>query len=297
LLGCLGGALIWRQASEAQRDRLRDLSRRSLMADFAERNGLLRVVAGVALVAVGAVLILARSDLSTLRDGLPAIAVTVAGLALVTGPWWLRLVSAFNAERAERIRTQERADLAAKVHDSVLQTLALIQRNADSPREVVRLARGQERELRSLLYGAASGTSAGTLAEALSQAAAEVEDLYAVRVDVVTVGDVPARTDGGPRRRDLDALVAAAREAMSNAARHSGADTVSVFLEVDDDAISVFVRDRGVGFDPDSVSADRQGLRGSILARMQRHGGTATITARPGQGAEVALTLPRGEPT
>jgi signal transduction histidine kinase len=116
-------------------------------------------------------------------------------------------------------------------------------------------------------------------------------------VDVVTVGDVPARTDGGPRRRDVDALVAAAREAMSNAARHSGADTVSVFLEVDDDAISVFVRDRGVGFDPDSVSADRQGLRGSILARMQRHGGTATITARPGQGAEVALTLPRGEPT
>ncbi len=283
LLACLGGALIWRQASDPDRDRLRLLSRTSLLAGGTDRLGRIRLAAGAALVVAGGLLVLARANVSAIRDGLIAMIVTVIGLALVTGPWWMRLMSQLGAERSERIRTQERADIAAHLHDSVLQTLALIQRNAGSPREVARLARGQERELRTLLYG--QRTASGQLADELRRAAAEVEDAYAISADVVAVGDIEMT-------EQLDAAVAAAREALVNAAKHSGVTSVSLYAEVEPDEVSIFVKDRGVGFDPDEIADDRQGVRGSIVARIERHGGKVTVTSQQGSGTEIAIRMP-----
>ncbi|PZS31195.1 MAG: histidine kinase, partial [Pseudonocardiales bacterium] len=234
LLGCLGGALIWRQATDPERDRWRRLSRTSLSADHEERMGRIRLAAGAAFVVGGGAIVLARANFSAIRDGLLAVTVTVVGLALLTGPWWMRMVSQLGAERSERIRSQERADIAAHLHDSVLQTLALIQRNAASPREVSRLARGQERELRNLLYG--DRTASGQLADELRLAAAEVEDAYAISVEAVVVGD--AALDTG-----LSAAAAAAREALVNAAKHAGVTEVSLYAEVEPDAVSIFVKD------------------------------------------------------
>jgi signal transduction histidine kinase len=294
LLACLGGALIWRQATDIERVRLRKLSRSSLtsrssMASLGgDSVGRLRLALGAAFVLAGGALVLAHANFSAVRDGLLAMFVTVVGIALLTGPWWIRLVSQLGSERSERIRSQERADIAAHLHDSVMQTLALIQRNATSPREVARLARGQERELRTLLYGS-RGVS-GQLAAELSRAAAEVEDGYAVLVDVVIVGDV-ALTD------DLNAAVAAAREAMVNAAKHSGVTAISLYAEVDTDpasgagSVEIFVRDRGSGFDPSEVADDRQGVRGSIVDRVQRHGGKAIVTSSAGSGTEVSIRM------
>lgn len=283
LLACLGGALIWRQATETERDRWRRLSRTSLAAGGADRVGRIRLVAGGALVVAGGVLVLARADFSAIRDGLLAMTVTAVGLALLTGPWWMRMVSQLGAERSERIRSQERADIAAHLHDSVLQTLALIQRNAASPREVSRLARGQERELRNLLYG--TRTASGQLADELRVVAAEVEDAYAISVEAVVVGDV-ALDDG------LAAAAAAAREALVNSAKHSGVTDVSLYAEVETDAVSIFVKDRGVGFDPDAVAEDRHGVRGSIIGRIERHGGGVKVRSRPGSGTEVEIRMP-----
>ena len=284
LLACLGGALIWRQATEPERSRLRSLSRTSLTAASGQRLGRARLAAGAALVVAGAVLVLAKADFSAIRDGALAVTVTVIGLALITGPWWMRMATQLSAERAERIRSQERADIAAHLHDSVLQTLALIQRNAETPREVVRLARGQERELRTLLYG--SRQASGQLAEHLRTMAGEVEDAYAIKVEVVCVGD--AEVDA-----DLAALVAAAREALVNAGKHAGVASVSLYAEVEPDEVSVFVKDRGVGFDPAQVADDRQGVRASIEARMARHGGSARLRSSAGEGTEVELRMPR----
>jgi signal transduction histidine kinase/phage shock protein PspC (stress-responsive transcriptional regulator) len=286
-LACLGGALIWRQASAPERERLIGMSRDSLAAGGTGRPGLIRLVAGAALVAAGAALVLAKSDFFALRDGLLAMLVTIAGIALLSGPWWMRLAAQLSAERSERIRSQERADIAAHLHDSVLQTLALIQRNAASPREVARLARGQERELRDLLYG--TRTASGQLDNELRRVAGEVEDAYAVAVDIVVVGDI-AMTE------DLAALVSAAREALVNAAKHSQTTSVSLYAEVERDAVHVFVKDRGVGFDPDDVADDRQGVRGSIVGRIERHGGTVEIVSKPGQGTEVRMTMKVGAP-
>ena len=284
LLACLGGATIWRQAAGPDRDRWWRTSRNTFGAAPADRMGRLRLAFGAALVVAGGVLVLHRANVDTFRDGLWATVVTAVGLALLGGPWWIGMMSQLGAERAERIRGQERADIAAQLHDSVLQTLVLIQRNADSAREVTRLARGQERALRDLLYG--TRAAGGQLGDALGAAAAEVEDAYAVTVDVVVVGDLVLD----------DALAAAseaAREAMVNAARHSGSTEVSLYAEVEADAVSVFVRDRGVGFEPDAVAADRHGVRGSIIGRVERHGGTVAIRSSPGNGTEVAIRMPR----
>ncbi|TAM85280.1 MAG: ATP-binding protein, partial [Jatrophihabitans sp.] len=178
----------------------------------------------------------------------------------------------------------ERADIAAHLHDSVLQTLALIQRNAHSPREVTRLARGQERDLRDLLYGAP--TAAGLIADELRRIAGDVEDTYAIAVDAVVVGDTEMTAD-------LAAACAAAREALVNAAKHAGVETVSLYAEIEPGEVNVFVKDRGVGFDPDGVAEDRQGVRGSIVGRVERHGGTAQVRAAPGEGTEVRIRMPR----
>jgi signal transduction histidine kinase len=263
---------------------MRSLSRTSLEAAGRERLGRVRLVSGATLVVGGAAWALARADFSAFRDGLLAVIVTVVGLALITGPWWMRMATQLSAERAERIRTQERADIAARVHDSVLQTLALIQRNADSPREVARLARGQERTLRGLLYGDRATT--GQFGDELRTAAAEVEDAYAVTVDVVLVGDAPLDTN-------LAALAAAVREALVNAAKHSGVAAVSLYAEIEPEQVSVFVKDRGKGFEMDGIADDRQGVRGSIIGRVERHGGTVRVNSTPGIGTEVELRMTR----
>jgi signal transduction histidine kinase/phage shock protein PspC (stress-responsive transcriptional regulator) len=284
VLGGLGAALLWRQASETDRERWRRISRSSLTSRRTDRVGRIRLLLGGALVVAGAILALARADITGIRDGLLAVAVTIIGVALLTGPWWMRMASQLGAERSERIRSQERAEIAAHLHDSVLQTLALIQRNADSPREVTRLARGQERQLRDLLYGPRE--AAGQLAASLRAAAAEVEDAYAVKVDVVLVGDAPLS-------ERLAAAAAAAREAMLNAGKHAGVTTVSLYAEVEDGHVRIYVKDRGVGFDLKAVPADRQGVRGSIVGRIERHGGKVEVRTAPGSGTEVEITMPR----
>jgi signal transduction histidine kinase len=203
---------------------------------------------------------------------------------LVAGPWLWQLVRERDAERTARIRSEERAEVAARVHDSVLQTLALVQRHAGEPRRVASLARRQERELRSWLYG--NGTTRGdTLAGALAAAADEIEELHGVRVELASGGDCELT-------EDVRAVVLAAREAMANAAKFSGSDEISVYAEADDSRVSVFVRDRGSGFDRAAVPDDRHGLAESIEGRMARAGGTAVIASTPGEGTEVELTLP-----
>jgi signal transduction histidine kinase len=198
-----------------------------------------------------------------------------------------RLVRQLREERRERIRNEERADMAAHLHDSVLQTLALIQRHADAPQQARSLARRQERELRAWLYDgrrSAAAAAPGNLAMALDRVADEVEADHGAAVDVVVVGD--CQVD-----EHVDALVAAVREAVLNAARHSGADEVSVYAEVADGRIEAFVRDRGRGFDPAAVNGDRRGITHSIVRRMARHGGRAQIHSAPGEGTEVTFEL------
>jgi len=210
--------------------------------------------------------------------------VLFVALTLVFGPWCLRLVRSLADERAHRIREQERAEVAAHLHDSVLQTLALIQKRATDPREVSALARRQERELRHWLFEPNARDVETSLAAALTRAAEEIEELHGVPIEVVTVGDAPL--DGR-----LGALVKAAREAMSNAARFAGAERVDLYAECGDDRVEAFVRDRGAGFELDAVPADRRGVRECIVARMQRHGGRATINSVPGAGTEVELVV------
>jgi signal transduction histidine kinase len=210
--------------------------------------------------------------------------IALAGVALVLAPLLWRMFTQLRAERVGRIREQERAEIAAMVHDQVLHTLALIQRNAGDAKEVVRLARGQERSLRNWLYKPTASPS-DKLSAAIEEIVAEVEDTYAIVVESVVVGDI----DVSER---IAALVAAAREALVNAARHGKVASVSLYAEVEAGAVSVFVRDRGVGFEMASVGPDRHGVRGSIVGRMERHGGTAEIRSEPDAGTEVRLHMP-----
>jgi signal transduction histidine kinase len=245
--------------------------------------GLLPPVVGIALV-VAAVIVFVDQNSGGGDQPFPAPGGVMIGLMLVVGPWLWRLARERDAERAERIRTEERAEMASRVHDSVLQTLALIQRE-DDPRRIATLARRQERELRGWLYPDAARVEGESLSAALETAATEIEELHGVRVELVRTGDRPLDDR-------LRALVLAAREAMGNAARHSGVDEVAVFADAGDGEVSVFVRDRGAGFDPDAVAPDRQGIAESIRGRMERIGGSATVTAAPGEGVEVELRVP-----
>jgi signal transduction histidine kinase/phage shock protein PspC (stress-responsive transcriptional regulator) len=293
LLAAAGVALIWTLGDDAERRRLQSLPSRAPLVERlsapGSRGRAVRVVAGVLLVAAGVVTFLAgRGDLASAGPGLLAVAVVALGVVVVAGPFLWRLLRERDAERRERIVSQERADVAAHLHDSVLQTLALIQKQADDPRSVVRLARAQERDLRGWLYGG-PGEPAVSLAAALREVAAQVEEAHGVPVELVSVGD--AALDD-----DLAALVAATREAVVNAAKHSGASVVDVYAESTADEVDVFVRDRGKGFDPDTVPADRLGLRGSVVGRVERHGGRARIRTAPGEGTEVRLTLRRETP-
>jgi len=239
---------------------------------------------GLALVAVGAIVLLSGGESSS---ALLAPGAVAGALLLIAGPWVWRLALDRDAERTGRIRSEERSDMAARVHDSVLQTLALIQRHADEPRRVASLARRQERELRGWLYGDQPlGDDSASLMAALSAAAGDVEELHGVRVELASAGDCPV--DGS-----VNALVLAAREAMTNAAKFAGVEEIDVYAEITEDEVSVFVRDRGAGFNRAAVPADRKGLVESIEGRMERAGGRATVVTSPGGGTEVELHLPR----
>jgi signal transduction histidine kinase/phage shock protein PspC (stress-responsive transcriptional regulator) len=263
-------AVVWREVDLGDR-------RRTSVLTWARLGG------GAALVVAGLVVVVVAGNRSFggLNSTLFAVAATLVGVVVLTIPLWMRLVRTIDAERSARIRTAEREEIAAHLHDSVLQTLALIQKRSDSPDEVARLARSQERELRRWLFDGPRGEETSVSA-ALATVAAEVEDGYGIEVDLVTVGETGHR---------CDALVGATREALVNAAKHSGKKRVDVYAELSDTDAQVFVRDRGRGFDPATVAADRHGIARSIRGRIERHGGTVDIRSSAERGTEVALRV------
>ncbi|MBB4891795.1 signal transduction histidine kinase [Streptomyces olivoverticillatus] len=284
-----GVALVWRQADNARRAHWMEVSRRKRVLPLA------RGAAGVLLVGVGATgIVVLQGSAEHLGTVLQASLAVLVGIALLAGPTVVRMTQDLSAERTMRIRAQERAEVAAHVHDSVLHTLTLIQRNAEDSREVARLARAQERELRAWLYnpegrGKEEAEEPATLAEAVKAAAAEVEDYHGVPIEVVVVGDCPLD-------ERLSAQMQAAREAMVNAAKYGGqGGAVQVYAEVEGRTVFVSVRDRGPGFDVDAVPEDRMGVRESIIGRMQRNGGSARLRSAPDGGTEVELEMERAE--
>jgi signal transduction histidine kinase len=287
-LAAAGSAVIWARSDDRDRARWARLPGNPIEAMFTGRVGLIRVVVGGLLVASGLGLGFANTgaDLAAAGDALLGVAITVIGLGLIFGPWATRLAAQLAEERRGRIRSEARAETAAHLHDSVLHTLALIQR-ADASPEVVGLARRQERELRAWLYRAPVPPE-GRLRPAVEAIATRVEQRHNVPVDIVVVGDAPLDEAGR-------ALVDACQEAAFNAARHSGAPLVSVYVEVEPDQLTGFVRDEGKGFDPDEVPSDRRGIADSIRGRIRRRGGTVTILSAPGEGTEVQLRLPRSQ--
>jgi signal transduction histidine kinase len=288
----IGLALVFRNAPQEELDVLRGLTDPVAKAGSNPRkHRLLRMLLALGLLVLGLVALLGINPTAgELLRPLGGVLLLIGGIATALGPWWMRIVRDERAERQARIRAEERAEIATRVHDSVLQTLALIQRRAGDQHQVVQLARAQERELRSWLFdGRAPGSMDGkvdTLAGAVRLIQQDVEARHGVSVDAVTVGDCELDDD-------LTAMMDAAREATVNAAKWSGADVVSLFAEVEPDAVSLFVRDRGRGFDPAAVPSDRKGLAESIQARMARRGGSVTVRSALGEGTEIGLVMPR----
>jgi signal transduction histidine kinase len=287
--------LIWRNANETEKAFI-DSDVVPILGGDTHGKGrrwlVARIGVGVLIAAGGiALLVEGHTTVAALRPVGGAVLV-VAASVIIFGPWWLSLVRDLIAERQARALAEERAQMAAHVHDSVLQTLALIQRSSDDPQNVVRLARAQERELRAWLFEGrppgAIGDDATMLAEGVGLLQRQVEADHGIAVQVVLVGDC-----------DLDdalrALLDSAREATVNSAKWSGADQVSVYAEVEPDTVMLYVRDRGRGFDPDTVPEGRQGIAQSIRARITRFGGSAVVRSAPGEGAEVQLSMPRRE--
>ena len=291
LISLVGLVLIWRNAPPDEQERLQRLAEPLIgqVGSGGWRRVIARACIAVALMVGGLVALFGGHPSHELRplggEGLVIVAFVVA-----FGPWWLRLARDLVIERQARARAEERADMASRVHDSVLQTLALIQRRAEDPQRVVQLARAQERELRSWLFdGQAPGSpgdTVSTLAAGVRLIQQEVEEQHGTAVEAVTVGDCEMDDD-------LGALLAAAREATVNAVKWSGAPVVSVFTEVEPSEVSIYVRDRGKGFDPGAVPKDRKGLAESIHGRMARRGGSAAVRSVPGEGTEVTLKMPR----
>jgi len=249
-----------------------------------------RIVAGISVAIGGLLAFAALSDASLLQLLVALIfaLAIVAGITLIAAPSVVQMARSLDTERMDRIRLDERTRISAHLHDSVLQTLSLIQRNADDPVRTAHLARKQERELRNWLYGDNTVEPGGIrIGPALEVAASEVEDAHGVAIDVVAVGDTGAAVEG-----DVARLIAATREAMTNAAEHSGESRIDVFVERGPDAIEIFVRDTGTGFDVDEITSDRRGIADSIYGRMERAGGKATIYSSPESGTEVELHLP-----
>lgn len=284
LIGLGGVALAWSQVETTGR------SRWTGGTGLRSRAAVLRLAGGVVLTMLGVLLLVGQdTPVTVLMQVTVASVAMVAGVVLVSVPWWFQLVRQLGDERAARARESERADIAAHLHDSVLQTLNLIRAQASDPEAVSRMARAQERELRGWLYD--DRTEPGTsVATELKELVAEIEDAVApLTVETVVVGDaVP--TDC------TSALLQAARESLLNAFKH-GRPPVSVYLEVTDEVAEVFVRDRGDGFDLDEIALDRFGVRESILGRVRRRGGTAEVVSRPGWGTEVRLRMPLEKPT
>jgi signal transduction histidine kinase len=291
----LDSVMVWRGATEDERDHLRQISAHLARLRIGRSDGWRAVALRTG---VGIVFIIWGISLMSRVSGehgaaayvLAGASALVLGIFALFAPWWIRSVQDLSLERRARARAQDRADMAAHVHDSVMQTLSLIQRAAADPNEVTRLARQQERDLRSWLANpetfGKNSSSSRTLSQALLEVESEVEDHYDVSVEAVLVGE--ASLDDATL-----ALVAACREATVNAAKWSGAREVAIYAEVEEGQISVFIRDRGVGFDPKTVAPDRQGVAGSIVDRMRRHGGSADVTSSPGGGTEWELRLPR----
>ncbi len=284
-----GLTLIWRNASPEEQATLRrlaePLSGGASPAHPGRRSAIRLTIAGLLILGGAGWLASAHQSLALLRPLGGAILV-IAGLALLLGPWWLRIGRDLVLERQARVRAEEREEMAARIHDSVLQTLALIQRRADDPQKVVQLARLQERELRSWLFEDHGPHEDMTVTSGVRQIQQDVETRYGVPVEAVTVGDCALN-------ENLDALLAAAREATVNAAKWSGASVISLFAEVEPDSVSVVVRDRGKGFDPSAVPEDRKGLAESVHGRMARRGGTAVVVSDLGEGTKVTLKMPR----
>jgi signal transduction histidine kinase len=288
--------LIWRNADEPEKAFIDTDIVPLLGADTRNGHGrrwlLARVIVGILVGAAGiALLVEGHTTVAALRP-VGGAALVIAASVVIFGPWWLSLVRDLIAERQARALAEERAQMAAHVHDSVLQTLALIQRSSDDPQHVVRLARAQERELRAWLFEGrppgAIGEDATMLGEGVGLLQRQVEEDHGIAVQVVMVGDCELD-------EALRALLDAAREATVNSAKWSGAAQVSVYAEVEANTVMLYVRDRGNGFDPDAVPEDRQGIARSIRARMARFGGSAEVRSAPGEGAEVQLSMPRRE--
>ncbi|PWJ52710.1 phage shock protein C (PspC) family protein [Quadrisphaera granulorum] len=282
--GLAGAAVAWGCLAPQTRTALLD------QVGGGTPDGTRRVALGMALVAAGLVLLaFGGGQAQALGPAAVAALAVLVGVALVVAPWVLRLVRDLAAERTARLREAERAEVAAHLHDSVLQTLSLLQRHSNDPATVALLARRQERELRDWLYGGSSrpGVETGaSLADRVRGEAADVEDAVGVPVEVVVVGDRPVG-------RSEEALVAALREAVLNAVRH-GRPPVQVYLEAGPDGAEAFVRDHGDGFDVTAVPADRRGVRDSVLGRMARVGGSAHVGPAPGGGTEVSLRTGAG---
>lgn len=294
LLSTAGFLCVWRGASLDERERLQARLSRAPIVGAATatswRTVLLRACLGGALVVVGVALL---SKIGQLRGAAIGVFIGIiavsAGFLLMFAPWWLRTLRDLATERRQRVRAQERADVAAHLHDSVLQTLLLIQKSAHTPAEVVRLALNQERELRHWLFDPPRSEHAGTAATFATLASdieRDVEEDYGIGIELIVVGD--CEPDDA-----LRAMLAAGREAAVNAAKWSDTTSISMFAEVEVGTVSLFVRDVGCGFEPDAVPPDRKGIACSIVERMDRHGGHATIRSSPGAGTEVELVLPR----
>ena len=292
VLAAGGMVLIWRNADPAEQAAMRGLARPLLdIGEAGTRSRLrLRIIVACVMLIGGLATLVSVRNVRQLLAPLGGVVLVIGAVVVLLGPWWLRVARAAMVERQARVRAEERTEIAARVHDSVLQTLALIQRRADSPQQVIQLARAQERELRSWLFdGRAPGSMDGlatTFAGGVRLIQQDVEAQHGVAVEAVTVGDCEIDDD-------LSALLAAAREATVNAAKWSGAKVVSLFSEVEPTAVSVYIRDRGRGFDPETVPEDRKGVAESIRARMARRGGSATVKSVLGEGTEVALTMHR----
>jgi signal transduction histidine kinase len=288
----VGMVLIVRNATPEEQATIRRLAEPLAgLTEGRRSQTVLRFAIAVVLLGTGLGLLLSSGHKASQQVAPVSGAVLLlAAIVLVLGPWWLRIARDLMVERQARARADERADMAARVHDSVLQTLALIQRRASDPQQVIQLARAQERELRSWLFDrrppGALDADGMTFADGVRLIEQEVEAQHGLPVDAVTVGDCDLDDD-------LRALLAAGREATVNAVKWSGADVVSIFAEVEPGEVSLFVRDRGRGFDPEAVPSDRKGVTESIRGRMARRGGAAVIRSTKGEGTEVSLTMPR----
>lgn len=291
LFAVLGLLVVWRGATSDERQHLEDLGRNVPLVrahdGWGKTSALLRTIVGLVLMFLGVRLLTIVGH--RVDGGAPAAifgaAIVVAGVIVVFAPWWLSLVHDLSTERRSRVRIEERAKLATHLHDSVLQTLTLIERSAGDKGQVTRLARNQERELRQWLFGPETSNQTSTLSGALNDVVTEIENDYGVRVELVVVGE--SALDAA-----LTDLVGAGREAAINAARWSGVDRVSIYAEVEGDKVTLFVRDLGSGFDPESVPADRHGLAVSIRQRIAARAGSATVRSTIGEGTEVALEVP-----